>query len=121
ELQSVHDQLAKEKTEFSAFEAAQQQTTSREEQLTEEVNQLRLAIATDRQRHEHLNAQREPMSARDAELVELITVRNADIAMYETKLARQAQETRESELRSEERRVGKECRSRRAAEMDMKI
>jgi len=97
ELQSVRDQLAKEKTEFSAFEAAQQQTTSREEELTEEVNQLRLAIATDRQRHEHLNAQREPMSARDAELVELITVRNADIAMYERKLATQAGESRESE------------------------
>src|SRR5207248_2402984 len=52
----------------------------------------------ERQRRENLVAQREPMSARDAELVELITVRNGDIAMYETKLARQAHETRESEL-----------------------
>jgi chromosome segregation protein len=97
ELQSVRDQLAKEKTEFGAFEAAQKQTTSREEELTEEINQLRLGIATDRQRHEHLIAQREPMSARDAELVELITVRNADIAMYEQKLATHAEESRESE------------------------
>ena len=97
ELQSVRDQLAKEKTEFGAFETAQKQTTSREEELTEEINQLRLGIATDRQRHEHLIAQREPMSARDAELVELITVRSTDIAMYERKLATHAEESRESE------------------------
>ncbi len=97
ELQSVRDQLAKEKTEFGAFEAAQKQTTSREEELTEEVNQLRLAIATDRQRYENLIAQREPMNARDNELDELITVGNADIAMYERKLATQAGESRESE------------------------
>jgi chromosome segregation protein len=37
------------------------------------------------------------MSARDAELAELITVRKADIAMYERKLATQGEESRESE------------------------
>src|SRR4029077_5045485 len=37
------------------------------------------------------------MSARDAELAELITVRKADIAIYERKLATQAEESRESE------------------------
>jgi len=37
------------------------------------------------------------MSARDAELAELITVRQADIAMYERKSATQAEESRESE------------------------
>jgi chromosome segregation protein len=97
ELQSTRDQLAGQKTEFGAFETEQKQTTSREEELTEKINQLRLALATDRQRHENLIAQREPMSARDAELVELITVRNADIAMYERKSATHAGESRESE------------------------
>ena len=37
------------------------------------------------------------MSARDAELAELITVRQADIAMYEGKSATQAEESRKSE------------------------
>jgi chromosome segregation protein len=37
------------------------------------------------------------MSARDAELVELISVREADIEMYEQKLAAQAKESRQSE------------------------
>jgi chromosome segregation protein len=97
DLQSGRDQLAHQKTELAAFEAAQKQTLLREEELTERTNELRLGVATDRQRHENLIAQREPMSARDAELAELITVRNADIAMYERKLATQAEESRESE------------------------
>ena len=97
DLQSGRDQSANQKTELDAFEAAQKQTVLREEELTERTNELRLGVATDRQRHENLIAQREPLSARDAELAELITVRNADIAMYERKLAAQAEESRESE------------------------
>src|SRR6516162_3381825 len=97
DLQSARDQLANQKAELGAFEAAQKQTLLREEELTERTNELRLGVATDRQRHENLIAQREPMNARDAELAELITVRKADIAMYEGKLAAQAEESRESE------------------------
>jgi len=97
DLQSVRDQLANQKTELAAFEAAQKKTVLREEELTARTNELRLSVATEQQRHENLLAQREPMSARDAELAELITVRKADIAMYERKLATQAEESRESE------------------------
>ena len=97
DLKSARDQLANQKTELAAFEAAQKKTVLREEELTERTNELRLGVATDRQRHENLIAQREPMSARNAELAELITVRNADTAMYERKLATQAGESRESE------------------------
>ena len=97
DLKAGRDQLANQKTELAAFEAAQKKTVVREEELAERTNELRLGVATDRQRHENLIAQREPMSARDAELAELITVRKADIAMYERKLATQAEESRESE------------------------
>src|SRR5438067_289604 len=97
DLQSCRDQLANQKTELGAFEAAQKQTVLREEELTERTNELRLGVATDRQRHENLIAQREPLSAREAELAELITSREADITMYERKLAAQAEESRESE------------------------
>jgi len=97
ELQAMRRQLAKEQTELSAFEIAQKQTTLREEELTEKINEMRLTVATQRQQHQNLIAQREPMSAREAELVELISVREADIAMYEQKLAAQAEESRESE------------------------
>ncbi|MGC2627031.1 MAG: hypothetical protein WA269_09355, partial [Candidatus Udaeobacter sp.] len=97
DLQSGRDQLSNHKTELSAFAAAQKKTVLREEELTARTNELRLSAATERQRHENLIAQREPMSARDAELAELITVRNADITMYERKLATQAEESHESE------------------------
>jgi chromosome segregation protein len=97
ELQTARDQFAREGADLAAFEAAQQQTTFRAEELTEKINQLRLTIATERQRHESLIAQREPMTARDAELSELIAVRQADVATYENKLAAQAQESRDSE------------------------
>jgi chromosome segregation protein len=97
ELQTGRDQVAKEETDLAAFEAAHQQTRFRAEELTEKINQLRLTIATERQRHESLMAQREPMTVRNAELSELIAVRQADIAMYEKKLAAQAEESRESE------------------------
>jgi chromosome segregation protein len=97
ELQTMRDQLAKEQAELAAFEAAQKQTTLREEELTEKMNQLRLAVATERQRHENFIAKHEAMRTREAELVELIAVRKADIATYEAKLAAQAEESRESE------------------------
>jgi chromosome segregation protein len=97
ELQTMQDRLAKEQADLSAFEAAQKQTTAREDELTEKMNQLRLALATERQRHENLLTQHELMRAREAELVELITIRKADISTYQAKLAKQAEESRESE------------------------
>ena len=97
ELQAMRRQLAKEQTELVAFEAAQKQTALREGELIERINELRLAIATERQRHENLIAQHEPMRARDTEMVELIAVREADITMYEEKLTAHAEESRESE------------------------
>jgi chromosome segregation protein len=97
DLQLSQDQLANQKTELAAFEAAQKNTVLHEEELTARTNELRLGVATGRQRHENFIAQREPMIARDAELAELVTVRKADIAMYERKLAAQAEESRQSE------------------------
>ena len=98
ELQTQRGQLVREQTDLDAFETAQRETTLREEELSERINQLRLAVATERQRHENLVARREPMRARDTELFELIAVRKGDIALYEQKLAAQADESRKSEV-----------------------
>jgi chromosome segregation protein len=98
EVQTMRQQFVKEQTELAAFEAAEKQTTLRGEELTEKINQLRLVVAAERQRHENLIAQREPMNARDAELLELIAVRGADIAIYDGKLVTQAEESHESEV-----------------------
>jgi chromosome segregation protein len=119
DVQTMRDQLAKEQADVATFEAAQKETVVREEELTDKINQLRLTLATERQRHENLVAQREPLSARDAELVDLIAVRNADISMYEQKLAAQAEESRESQMAIEKqsaRRAEAEANALKIAE-----
>jgi chromosome segregation protein len=117
EVQTMRQQVVKESATLAAVEAAQKQTTLREQELTEKINQLRLAVATERQRHESLIAQREPMNARDAELVELIAVRRADIAMYEGKLATQAKDSHESEVLIESQTAQREEAEANAAKI----
>ena len=74
----------------------------RDEELNEQVNEVRLAAATERQRHESLRNQRAPMAARQAEFVELIASRRADIANYQRRLEQQASESAAAESAIEE-------------------
>jgi len=98
ELNAAHDELAEYEAEQTAAEKDEKGARSQEEKTLETLNDLRLAIATARQRHESLEAQRQPMAARETELVELISARRADIASYESKLAVQALESRDAEV-----------------------
>src|SRR5205807_8161485 len=98
ELSTARDELAEYEAEQTAAEKDEKGTRTQEEKTLETLNDLRLAIATARQRHEGLEAQRQPMAARETELVELIAARRADIASYESKLAAQAQESRDAEV-----------------------
>jgi len=97
ELDAARNELAEHESAQSDAEKDEKGTRSEEEKTLEELNDLRLAIATARQRLESLEAQRQPMSARDTELLELIAARNADIQNYESKLESQAQENRDAE------------------------
>src|SRR5439155_878647 len=98
----------------TAAEKDEKGARTQEEETLETLNDLRLAVATARQRHESLEAQRQPMAAREAELVELIATRRTDIASYESKLAAQTQENRDDEaafgktLRAQLKRAEKE-------------
>ncbi len=69
---------------------------------------MRLAVATETQRHENLLSQRQPMAARAAELGELIDARRADIANYERRLELQAIESEQAEtaLQSQATQLG---------------
>jgi chromosome segregation protein len=98
ELNGARDELAEQEAAQSAAETDEKGARTEEEKTLETLNDLRLAIATARQRHESLEAQRQPMAARATELVELMTARRADIASYESKLAAQAQESRDAEV-----------------------
>ena len=98
ELTSARDELAAHEAAQSDAEKDEKGARSQEEKTLEELNELRLAIATARQRHENLEAQRQPMAARDTELLELISMRKSDIESYEAKIGSQVQENRDAEI-----------------------
>ncbi len=75
----------------------------RDDELAEQLNELRLAVATERQRHEGLRTQRQPMTARKAELAELIASRRSDIASYQSRREQQTAETTAAERSIEEK------------------
>ena len=56
---------------------------ARENEIGGELNELRIKVATERQRHSSLHHQRQPMEARLEELTELIAARKQDIVTYE--------------------------------------
>jgi chromosome segregation protein len=111
ELDSARNELAEHETAQSDAEKDEKGARTQEEKTLEELNDLRLAIATARQRLESLETQRQPMAARDTELVDLISSRKADIDNYESKLAAQAQESRDAEVAIKEQ-------TKRAAEAE---
>ncbi len=80
-------------------EQARETARSQEEEAAEKLNELRLAVATERQRHESLVSHRQPMAAREAELADLVAARRGDIATYQNRLATQAKESEEADAR----------------------
>ena len=98
EVAALRGELAEQTVAQTAAEQREQRARAEEEKALEQLNELRLAIATERQRHENLIAQRQPMAARETELLELISLRQADIASYEARLATQAKESAEAEI-----------------------
>jgi chromosome segregation protein len=99
ELESDRKHLAEAQGRQTAAEQARENARAIEEEASEKLNELRLAVATERQRHESLVHHRAPMAAREAELADLAAARRADIATYQDRLARQARESDEAEGR----------------------
>ncbi len=64
-----------------------------EAELIGELNEMRIKVATEKQRHDSLNNQRQPMNARLLELRELIEQRQRDIEGYQSKSATLAEES----------------------------
>jgi chromosome segregation ATPase len=88
ELQSDRHNLENEQGLQAGAEKARENARLREEEAAEKLNELRLAVATERQRHESLVHHREPMAAREAELADLVAARRGDIATYQDRLGR---------------------------------
>jgi chromosome segregation protein len=97
ELAGEQATVAANQSEQETVEAAQEDLAKRENDAITQVNELRITVATERQRHEHLIAQRQPMSARETELAEAIMARQAEIANFQKRLTIQAEESRVAE------------------------
>jgi chromosome segregation protein len=97
ELAGERATVAANQSEQEVLRAAQDDVAKRENEAIEQLNELRLTVATERQRYGHLIAQRQPMSARDAELAEAIAARQTEITNFEKRLTTQAEESRTAE------------------------
>ena len=97
ELGAARKSFAEEEKGREAAQAARVAASAAEAKAVEELNELRLALATEQQRSDHLIAQRQPMTARAAELAEAIAARRADIASFESRIMAQADESKSSE------------------------
>ncbi|MEP6603817.1 MAG: chromosome segregation protein SMC [Spartobacteria bacterium] len=110
DLANARKEFAVQEEQRDDAETARKEAIAHEEKAVAELNELRLGLATEEQRHENLVAQREPLAVRDAELNETIAARRADIAIYETRIASQGNESKAAEAGIEEQKALQEKR-----------
>ncbi|CAA9263101.1 MAG: Chromosome partition protein smc [uncultured Chthoniobacterales bacterium] len=97
ELASLTDSVDEQTTRRASAAEATEQARLQEEETSAALQDLRLAVATETQRHENLLSQRQPMAARAAELAEMIDARRSDIRNYERRLEVQTIESEQAE------------------------
>ena len=102
ELRTERDALAEKQTRRNTSDAEREKLLKSEEHGTEQLNELRLALATERQRYDSLVTQRQPMTARETELAEMITARRTEIADFDKRLTAQAGESKNAEAAIEQ-------------------
>jgi chromosome segregation protein len=107
ELGSDRAALEAQQNEQLKLQGAREKAAKSEDEATEQLNELRLVFATERERYENLVAQRQPMTAREAELAETIAVRRAEIANFEKRLVAQSDESKNAEAAIEKEKA--EC------------
>ncbi len=97
ELATHRETIAEQQGILKELETAKEGALLLEEEAAEQLNELRLAVATERQRQENLLNQRQPMAAREAELAELIAARRGDVTKYHERIAFQKKESSAAE------------------------
>jgi chromosome segregation protein len=86
ELSKNNRDLEWSQTELAAAIAGVESLRRDEETLLDLLHELKVRVATERQRKENLQRQRQPMAARLAELKDLIVNRQRDIANYASRI-----------------------------------
>jgi len=97
ELVTARKEIAGQQDQQERAESARKTAVAEEEKTAEQLNELRLALATEQQRYHSLIAQQQPMTAREAELIEILESRGADIARFEERVRAQADESKSAE------------------------
>jgi chromosome segregation protein len=97
ELETAGETLLEQRNRKESLEKARDSAFTEEEHVSEKLNELRLALATEQQRHDSLVAQRQPMTARELELAETIASRRTDIETFEKRLVGRADESKTAE------------------------
>ncbi len=97
ELGGARQALVEEEKRREAAGILHTEALAQEASAVEELNDLRLILATEQQRYDSLVTQRQPMSARETELDETIAARRSDIANFESRVMAQADESKSSE------------------------
>ena len=115
ELATARKEFADQEHQRGVAEAARKDAMAKEEKAVEKLNELRLDLATEQQRHDNLIAQQQPMSARDAELNETIETRRAEITSFKNRLASQATESNAAEAGIDEQKKLQEQRKAEVA------
>jgi chromosome segregation protein len=82
ELTKLGEETASFQERFATALAQVEALKDTEETLVESLNELKVQVATERQRREDLNRQRQPLANRIVELQELISSRQADVRNY---------------------------------------
>src|SRR5258708_16984640 len=82
ELTKLGEETASFQERFAATLAQVEALKDTEESLVESLNELKVRVATERQRREDLNRQRQPLANRIVELQELISSRQTDVPNY---------------------------------------
>jgi len=97
ELDVARKAFAEHENRRQLVEAARDRAIADEAKAVEQLNELRMSVATEQQRYDSLMAQREPMSVREAELAETIAGRTGDISNFENRLLAQMSESQSAE------------------------
>jgi chromosome segregation protein len=105
ELSNGGRELDRLQSELAASTVAVDSLRRAEEALSDVLNELKVRVATERQRKENLQRQRQPMAIRLAELQDLILSRRRDITSYAARLEQFTQENATLRVRMEQLQI----------------
>ena len=92
ELTKLGEEAANFQERLGAALAQVEALRGTEESLVDSLNELKVRVATERQRREDLNRQRQPLANRIVELQELISSRQSDVRNYVARIEQLEQE-----------------------------